>query len=395
MDILVIWLSYLASIERAAVGAMAGGDTHIIEVSKKWNSLGHKVVVLTGNSGKLLLNVVGARLEICQASMPFENVLSNRSLGEGILYILRPLRALFIKFKRRFDVIVTSSHYPVDVLTALFLHLRNPRSRIVVYLHGISIPTDNMFRSLVSAVYNLLGLLISIRFAHLIFVINIPTREYLLRLGVERERIVITTNGVKTDEIAHLRSEKIFDACFLGRLVKSKGVYDLVSTWKIVCNKRPNARLVILGDGPEKGRLKKLISEAGLEANITLFGFVFGNEKYKILKSSHMLIFPSYVESWGISIAEAMACGLPVVAYNLRVYKEIFDDNLVTVPLGDVDAMAKKVILLLENSSLANEIGEAGREFVKRYSWSKVAERELSDILKLVNQCDEDARAFL
>jgi glycosyltransferase involved in cell wall biosynthesis len=255
-----------------------------------------------------------------------------------------------------------------------------------VYLHGISIPADNILRSMISIAYNIFGLLFCIKYAHLIFVVNSSTRRYLLHQGVESERVVVTMNGVETKEIVNLKEKKIFDACFMGRLVKSKGVYDLLSIWKTVCSKRPNAKLAILGDGPERERLEKLIFETGLMTNITLFGFVTGDKKYRVLKSSKIFIFPSYLESWGISIAEAMACGLPVIAYNLSIYKEAFDNKIITVCLGDVEGMAKHVIYLLENPEIAIKIGETNREFVKKYDWKTIAEKELDVISNLINK---------
>ena len=301
-----------------------------------------------------------------------------------IIYIIRILKTLLLfNIRDQFDVIIASSHYPHDVIPAIIFRLRNPKSNLVVYLHGISIPADNILRRIISTVYNIFGLLLSIKYANLIFVVNSSTRKYLLHQGIESERVVVTTNGSEVKEIVNLREKKIFDACFLGRLVKSKGIYDLLCIWKIVCSKLPNARLAILGDGPERESLEKLIFKTGLTANITLFGFLFEDEKYRKLKSSKVFIFPSYLESWGISIAEAMACGLPVIAYDLPIYKEIFDDKLVIVPLGDINAMAKKVISFLENPQIAENMGEANRIFIKRYDWRVVAERELSAILGL------------
>ena len=174
-----------------------------------------------------------------------------------------------------------------------------------------------------------------------------------------------------------------FDACFLGRLVKTKGVYDLLNVWKAVYYKRPTAKLAIIGDGPEKDEINKFIKKLGISNNVTLFGFISESKKRQIMANSKIFIFPSWLESWGIALAEAMAFELPVVAYGLPVYKEVFDDKLITVPLGDTEAMAKQAILLLENPALSREIGQKGREFIKKYDWSIVAKRELSAIIGL------------
>jgi len=362
---------------------MSGGDYHMIKVAQHWSRTNNVCFLVPRLGYDYLRKLLVGKVFVYNT--PLENH-ADGVVKTIILYIIRTWRALFFDIGDQFDVIIASSHYPYDVILAVFFHLKNPKSKLVVYLHGISIPADKMLRSLISTMYNILGLLLCVRCAHLIFVINSPTRKYLLHQGVESERVVVTTNGIETKEIVGLKREKVFDACFLGRLVKSKGIFDLLSIWKQVCSTRPSARLAILGDGPEKGLISKLVVKTGLEKNIILLGFVFGDEKYNLLRSSEAFVFPSYLESWGISIAEAMVCGLPVVAYNLPVYKEVFEDKLVTVPLGDVNAMAKQVIFFLENPDVAKKIGEKGREFVKRYDWNRVAEQELSAIIDLVNE---------
>jgi glycosyltransferase involved in cell wall biosynthesis len=387
INILVIWLSHAASMEKAALGAKSGGDTHILELSKKGDLLGHKVVMLTSNSGKLLLHAECGRLELHQVSIPFESYLLLKGrLGVGVLHALRPLRALFVKSKRRIDVIVAPSHYPVDVLSALFLHLRNPKSKIVVYLHGIfpEIPRKRLLLRTSSLLYNYFGFLILKMVADLIFVFNKHTWNFLLIAGLDHKKVFLTSNGVDVTNLNIVEDEKLFDACFLGRLAYNKGIPDLVKAWKLVCKLRKDAKIAVIGSGPEDKLLNELVVTEGLRNNIILFGFVSERRKHEILQSSKIFVFPSWMEGWGIAVAEAMACGLPVVAYNLPVYKEVFEDKLVTVPVGDADAMVERVVFLLENPEVARTIGEAGREFIKRYDWSQVAEKELSAILEMV-----------
>jgi glycosyltransferase involved in cell wall biosynthesis len=372
--------------EKAALGAKAGGDTHIIELSKKGDLLGHKIVILTSNSGKLLLHTMGRQLELYQVSIPFERFLLKGRFGVAVLYALRPLEALFFRSKRRFDVIVAPSHYPTDVLSALLLHLRNPNSKIIIYFHGISVPPEHgLLLRTISTGHNYFGILLTIKLSDLVFVINRPSRDLLHHFGVKDTKIALTQNGINICDIKPTSHEKPFDACFLSRLTKSKGTSDLIKVWKKVCETR-NARLAIIGDGSEKQHINELSLKLGLENNIILLGLLSGDRKYEMLQASKVFVFPSYQESWGIAIAEAMACGLPAIAYNLPIYKEVFEDKLITVSLGDINAMAKQIICLLENPEDAKKTGEAGREFVKRYDWSILAERELAEIQACVTK---------
>ena len=362
---------------------LAGGEYHILRVIKEWE----KHVNVTMFASKLFAS---SNSRLIPNKVHVKDPIPSLDVNEAKLFtMIAMIRAFFVMFSRitgYYDVIVAPSHYVFHVLPCMFLKLRRRGGLVVVYFHDILITTDNPLRTVLSTAHNLLGFFLVRLSADLVFVINESARKNCLRFGIKKEKIVMMSNAV--DVISPIRDDSHikpleFDACFLGRLVKNKGVSDLLHLWKILCCKNPDAQLAIIGDGPEKERMNKLIKRIGIEHNVTLFGFVSEDEKYRILTNSKVYVFPSYLESWGIALAEAMACGLPVVAYALPVYEEVFDDKLVTVPLGNVDAMDKQVEFLLENPESARKVGEEGREFVKRYDWSVVAKRELSEIIAL------------
>jgi glycosyltransferase involved in cell wall biosynthesis len=179
--------------------------------------------------------------------------------------------------------------------------------------------------------------------------------------------------------------KKIFDLC-LGRHTRHKGIYDLLRILEIAREMKPNVKLVICGHGEETSKINELVRMKKLENNVLLLGFVQESKKYEVLCGSRVFIFPSYLEGWGTAITEAMFCGLPVIAYDLPVYKEVFGNKLITVPVGDVNAMAEQVIFLLNNPERAQEIGNSNKEFIKRYSWEEVANKEIDLICALNRQ---------
>ena len=154
---------------------------------------------------------------------------------------------------KRSDVIIAVSHYPQDVLPAIFLHLMSPKSKVVVYHHGILIPPEHgsLLRT-GSIFYNYVGSLIAIHFSDLIFTVNKSTSNYLLRFGAKNDRVLITANGVNVNKLKKISdAPKFYDACFLGRLNKSKGIFDLPKIWALVCKRRTDSKLVVVGGGRE------------------------------------------------------------------------------------------------------------------------------------------------
>jgi glycosyltransferase involved in cell wall biosynthesis len=112
-------------------------------------------------------------------------------------------------------------------------------------------------------------------------------------------------------------------------------------------------------------------------------GFLDEEEKYKIMKSCKIFMFPSFYESWGIVSAEAMACGLPVVAYDLPIFKNIFPKGMIRVPIGDIGQFAVRVLELLDAEDLRKAISKAAKEFIKKYDWEKISKKELKILKKL------------
>ena len=161
--------------------------------------------------------------------------------------------------------------------------------------------------------------------------------------------------------------------------------FDLIEIWKKVCAAIPPAKLAIIGGGDEKTKedLKEKIMVLNIKNNIEVLGYLENKKAYSLLKSSKVFLFPSHEEGWGIVINEALACGLPVVSWDLPIYKPIFEDHIVQVKENDIEKFSNEVIKLLENKELRNQIGSAGKEFIKRYSWDRVAANEYQLIKNL------------
>jgi len=201
--------------------------------------------------------------------------------------------------------------------------------------------------------------------------------------------IPVVINGVGLDTqcieraLAGAPEEKLYDAVFVGRHDREKGILDLIEIWSMVAEQRPGAQLVMVGscNPVNNAILTAQIARFGMADNITLAGVVDEVEKFGIMKSSRLCLFPSHMEGWGIVPQEALACGLPVLIYDLPVYREnIRDcDAVFAVPVGDVSAMAETALSLLAEDRL-EQYEDSGPLCVSQFCWDAVARREF-DIL--------------
>lgn len=216
-----------------------------------------------------------------------------------------------------------------------------------------------------------------------IVLINSLVKDEMRKMGFSESKMFVSPVGIDWKRFENIKKvEPGYDGVFLARLSYSKGILDLAEIWKKVCAEIPEAKLAVIGGGSEetKSFLEKKISDYKLKNNIDILGFLGDNEAHSILKSGKVFLFPSHEEGWGIAIAEAMACGLPVVSWNLPVFKEVFEDLTSQIKEDNIESFSKRVMDLLKNEGERNKTGESGKEFIRRYSWDSIAEKEFEII---------------
>jgi glycosyltransferase involved in cell wall biosynthesis len=294
-------------------------------------------------------------------------------------YSKRIIRSMFTHFRNKPDVVICSTHFLYDTLPGFILHYRF-RAKLVVYVYHI-IGEHASDRTGILSKVSILSEKLSLklmRYANIVFIDNEDIRTHLINMGLEPSKIFLSTNAVDYDAIASVRpvGEIIYDGCFCGRLVKTKGIYDLIDVWKFVTIRYPHARLVIIGDGPEYATFSDKIKEADLERNIQLMGFVSERDKFLTMQRSRIFISPSYEEGWGIAIAEAIVCGLEVVSYDLAAYK-FFEGHLIKVEKGNSRKMAEAAADLIEKRMKIKTAYSKLNMVQSILDWKDVANKEL------------------
>lgn len=293
----------------------------------------------------------------------------------------------FLESRNEKVVAYTSSDLFWEVIPAYFFKKRNKNIQWIQVIHHIYPNWKNRSGGKVA---NFLGYYLQ-RFsfrlirkkADKIIILNNIVKKELVRMGFYGNKIFTSSNGIDIDYFDYIKkADPVYDGLFLGRLSPSKGIVDLVEIWKNICQEIPEAKLAIIGGVSEKTKdfLQKKIDGLNLKNNIDLLGYLEDSKAYSILKSGKLFIFPSHEEGWGIAIAEAMACALPVVSWDLPVYKEIFEKYTVQVKENDANLFSERVLELLKNDEMRKKIGESGKEFIRKYSWDSVAEKELEII---------------
>lgn len=198
--------------------------------------------------------------------------------------------------------------------------------------------------------------------ADLIFTDNENEKQKIIKFGINKNKIKIQYPVINKKIIQKIKPKKKYDVIFIGRLVKQKGVFDLIEAAKNL-----KISFALIGDGEEKETLKKQIKKENIK-NIHILGFIPEKEKIALLKGAKAFVLPSYEEGYGIVIAEAIIAKKPVIVYDLPHYKKCFSNSLITIPLGNKKELRKKLKELEEGKINTTEI-------IKKYKNIKIFDK--------------------
>lgn len=171
----------------------------------------------------------------------------------------------------------------------------------------------------------------------------------------------------------------------IGRFVEDKGFDNLILAFEKVVDKHPDWKLKIFGDGELKSNIRDMIHQRGLFNNIFIYPST-KNVSQEIRRSS-IYALSSNSESFGMVIIEAMAEGVPCVAFECDGPKKIIKNNHdgILVPCGDVDRLSQELIRLIENDEERKNFGKQAFHSAKDYSLLSVGKQWESIILSFNN----------
>jgi glycosyltransferase involved in cell wall biosynthesis len=168
----------------------------------------------------------------------------------------------------------------------------------------------------------------------------------------------------------------------VGSVCFYKDYITLIKAWKIVITnmKQYIKKLLIVGPILESQYYQKLISLADdlkINESVSFVSSVPPSEMPALYQGASTLIMPSYTETFGLPMLEAMACGIPVIASDIPVAREICGEAACYYRLGDPEDLAEKLIYVLKDTDKRSELIKSGKERAQHFSWDKSAVRLL------------------
>ena len=290
--------------------------------------------------------------------------------------------------KQDFDVI--HSHlfgHPHFVLSALAAKLKGAK-----YIHTTHCPWSDSKRSLVGK----LGLIISyhtfsrlsLKITDKIIAITPWEKNFIKKFGGDENKIKVLPNGMDKTFFKKINNNDFRKKLkikpnqplilFFGRLNITKGPEKFVEIAKLILKEKPNYVFVILG--PDEGMLEIVKQKIGNEKRIILLPAIRDRKEIiKMYQTADVYVMPSYREGLPLTLFEAMASGLPIVAspVNGIPYEMKNQENGFLVNHGDNKKFKEKIIELIDNLKLRKQISNNNLKKAKNYNWDLINKKTM------------------
>jgi phosphatidylinositol alpha-1,6-mannosyltransferase len=299
------------------------------------------------------------------------------------------LRAVFSA--RKYDTILLGSGLLGIVGWSVKKLTRKP---VIAVLHGLDLTWQN-------SLYQKLWVKNFIPSLDKLICVGNETVRVAKEKGLAENKIIFIPNGVDTEKnlgsYSRADLEKVLGLGLenkkviltSGRLAKRKGVAWFIQN---TLPKLPeNILYVVAGDGPDKETILEAIRETNAENRVKMLGYVPDETRNILLNTADLFIQPNIkiegdMEGFGLSVIEASACRLPVIASRLEGLQDAIIDgqNGFLVASGGAEGFVDKIAQMLNNEAFRKEFGEKARQFtIEHYSWEIIA-KKYAEVIKSI-----------
>ncbi len=349
--------------------AWGGGEKWHFDVAIRLAKKSYKVIVITHKASELFKRLIDTDLTVYTVDV------SNFSF-------LNPFKtAKITNILRKENVQTIIMNLSADVKIA-GIAAKNAGVKNIIYRRGLASPIKNrflnryLFKNIITHV-----LCNSEETKRTIYANNknfiAPSKTSVIYNGIDLQEY--DTRPI--EQIYNRRNDEIIIGN-AGRLVEQKGQKHLIEIAKILKTNNLNFKILIAGSGKLEQELKELAKKYDVVEQVCFLGFVKNIKSF--MKAIDIFVLTSYWEGFGYVLVEAMACSKPIVAFDLTSNPEIVANNEsgFLVSGKDSEAMAQKIIQLINNEELRTEMGAKGRKITeKRFEINKTIQC-VEDLLK-------------
>lgn len=273
---------------------------------------------------------------------------------------------------------------------------KNYPAKLVIYSHGIeerAWKVNQVYQfekltiksKLLPPYLRFLSNRIGFKNAHLIFASNSTDKNYLIRKGINADKIFIFNNGYHPINVLENKTKSItvlFNATWLPR----KGTALMYIVFNKLLSKHKSVNLILAGTVFNKEEILKGF-EKNIHAQIQVISSFKQEEEYQLYQAANIFVLPSYYEGQSVALTQAMVMGLcPVVSNNCGQIDFVkHQENGLVFETGNVDCFFEQLIYLIEHPQKIKEFGQAAKASVDWMQWENVCKEIIGKMEALYN----------
>lgn len=362
-----------------------GAETYLLDLCKTLEEMGHEIVIISSRE-HAPIHVPGRKEYFFENSYGLRSTLKLKGIFEEIIkkedpdiihlhntqYFISPI---IVKYLLKVKPVVKTVHDTRLFCPGLGCKVIPARDEVCCYPMGWRCFRKCCYTTLWSLNKFILmsyDLRVTKRIDRILVSSSYMCHE-LVRNGFPEKNITVIPLYVDKANMPsiqriEMKKGKNKSILYIGRLDATKGVLHLIECLSLL--KSEEWQATIIGEGNMQDEAKAFVERLGLDVRIAFPGTLPGKEVNQYLADSDIVVMPSMIpESFGLVGIEAMASGKPVVAFDAGGIREWLADGKTgyLVERGNIREMAERISLLLKNNSLAERMGEKGKELVEKY----------------------------
>ena len=348
-----------------------GAEIVTLQHAKAWVKKGHNVTWFT------------SEFENSKKEEKVEGVNIVRR-GNFISVILRAPYFYFFS-KNKFDVVIDEIH-GLPFFTPLFV--KKPK---IAFIHEVADEIwDYMFPFPINRICKFLEPLYFKLYRNVKFWTDADsTIDDLEKYGIKRKHCTVINCPVENKSLKSFpKKENVPTFIFVSRVVKMKGIEEVIRAFFYILRELKDARLWIVGDGEEGyvNELKDTMQSYSISPKVKFFGHLSEEKKLELIKRAHLLLHASVKEGWGLVVIEAASQATPSVVYNVSGLKDSVKNGKTGIVLEENSAkeMAKQAIALIKNKNRYEQFQKNCLQWARSLTWPKATQQSL-DLLDQVS----------
>lgn len=349
-----------------------GAEVHLHEIFKRITAKGHSVTLFCSSFDR------------APKEEEIDGIRVFRKGSRNLFNFVVPLKYNSRFHREGYDIVVDDIN-KIPFYSPLFV--KEPLLGMVLHLFDKTIFRETMFPAAMY-VYTSERVALSVYKNTPMAVISESTRQELMQHGFPEQNLTNIQIAVNHSLYRTLEIPKspVPLVGYLGRIKKYKSVDHLLKAFQIVKKEIPEVKLTVVGDGDAKPMLERLSKDLGIAESVKFTGYVPSEEKVRLINQMHVVVNTSVKEGWGLTVTEANACGVPVVASDVPGLRDsVLDEKTgLLYEYGNIEQLAEKILLMLRDEHLRSRLAGEAIAYAKTFSWEACANNMLETMERVV-----------